>query len=242
MMIFKRLLSPPYFFKYTNYIIKYLPKIVVLLSLIVTIGGLIITPDDYQQFAAFRIIYLHVPLAIYSLSIFFIMTIIACLQLIWKNKILDYWCQASAVVGMMYTFLALATGSIWGRPMWGSFWVWDARLTSELILFFLYVGYLCLRVSINNQKVAIKVSSIFIIFASIDVPIVHYSVKLWSTLHQQATISKIAMPSISFSMLWPLIVALILFLFFYILCSVIMVRTKLINYSTGTKWIALNLL
>ncbi|PCH56910.1 MAG: heme ABC transporter permease [Legionellales bacterium] len=199
--------------------------------------GLFVVPADYQQGDAFRIIYVHVPAAILSLLIYAVMGISAAIYLIYRIKILDIIAQCSAPIGASFTLLALVTGSIWGKPMWGTWWVWDARLTSELILLFLYFGYMGLRSATDNYTLAAKLSAILAIAGLIDLPIIHFSVNWWHTLHQGATISKFAAPSISDSMLSPLLVMISALGLFYVTMLIIRMRGVILSREADTIWV-----
>jgi heme exporter protein C len=202
-----------------------------------TYAGLYIAPADYQQGDAFRILYVHVPSAFLSLGVYTIIAICSFLYLVWKVKIADIIATCSAAVGATFTFLALATGAIWGKPMWGAWWVWDARLTSELILFFLYLGYLCLRSAVSAPSLSGKVCGIFALMGLIDIPIVHFSVGWWNTLHQGPTISRWAKPAMPWSMLWPLLTMLVGFGLFYLSVVLMRSRSELIRREQQTQWV-----
>ena len=169
------------------------------------IGGLVLAPADYQQGDSFRIIYIHVPAAWMSLFIYTFMAINAAILLIWRVKISEIIIRSSAILGASFTFLALATGSIWGKPMWGTWWVWDARLTSELILLFLYLGFIALQSAFEDRRIAAKTGAVLVLVGVVNIPIIKYSVEWWSTLHQPASISKLDAPSIHIDMLIPLL-------------------------------------
>ncbi len=168
-------------------------------------------PPDYQQGDAFRIIYLHVPLAFYSMGFYLFMAINALVFLVWRIKLAGVMIRASATIGAIITFLALLTGSLWGKPMWGTWWIWDARLTSELILFFLFLGVIALQNATPNTDQAKKLSAILALIGAIDLPIIHFSVIFWHTLHQGPTLSRFGKPTMAPEMLWPLLWSLLAF-------------------------------
>lgn len=164
--MFKRfyfLSSPKYFYIFSGKLLPYLGMATIFLFIYGLIGGLVLAPPDYQQGDAFRIIYIHVPSAFLSLGIYMFMAILASIAWIWRIKLADILVEQSASLGATFTLLALITGSIWGKPMWGTWWVWDARLTSELILFFLYCGYIALRSAIPQRD---KVASVLASFSN----------------------------------------------------------------------------
>jgi len=198
---------------------------------------LFIAPKDYQQGDAFRIIYVHVPCAIFSLFIYTNMAIYSLFYLIFNIKILDVFSEASSGIGSTFTLCALITGSIWGKPMWGTWWVWDARLTSELILFFLYVGYISIRFAIKDSERKSKISSVLILIGFIDVPIIHYSVEWWFTLHQGPSITKFAKPSIESGMLMPLLTMCVGFLFFYLGIMLMKSRSIILMKNSHKNWV-----
>ena len=152
---------------------------------------------DYQQGDGFRILYVHAPSAWMSMFTYVVMAVAAGIGLIWRIKLAHGAAAACAPIGASFTFLALATGSIWGKPMWGTWWVWDARLTSELLLLFLYLGYMALRASFDDPQRADRASAVLAIVGVVNVPIIHYSVEWWTTLHQPASVTKLDKPSIA---------------------------------------------
>jgi heme exporter protein C len=168
--------------------------------------GLAFAPADYQQGNGFRIIYVHVPAAAFSMGVYVAMAGAGAIGLIWRIKVAAMVARSCAPVGAAFTFLALATGSLWGKPMWGTWWVWDARLTSELILLFLYLGYLGLQEAIDDWDTATRAGAVLALVGLVNIPIIHYSVEWWYTLHQGATLFKLGRPSITPAMLRPLLV------------------------------------
>jgi len=200
------------------------------------VGGLFLSPPDYQQGDGFRIIYVHVPSSFMSLLIYSLMGVHSIIFLIWRIKLADIIAEASSLIGATFTLMALITGAIWGKPMWGTWWVWDARLTSELILLFLYVGYMGLRSSSLDWRIASKRCAILAIIGLVDIPIIHFSVEWWHTLHQGATLAKFAKPSIDTLMLYPLISMIIGFFFFYISIVLIRVRAIILYRERHTEW------
>ena len=171
--------------------------------------GLAFAPPDYQQGDGFRIMYVHVPAAAFSMAVYVAMAIAGGIALVWRIKVAAMVARSCAPVGAAFTFLALATGALWGKPMWGTWWVWDARLTSELILLFLYLGYIGLQEAIDDWDTASRAGAVLSLVGLINIPIIHYSVEWWYTLHQGATIFKLGRPSIAPAMLWPLLVMMV---------------------------------
>lgn len=201
------------------------------------VGGLWQAPADYQQGDAYRVIFIHVPAAAWSLGIYVMMSSAALVYLIWKIKIADIVAKLSAPIGASFTLLALITGSIWGKPTWGTWWIWDARLTSELILLFIYGGIIALRSAIPEPPLASQVSNILTLVGLVNIPIIHYSVDWWQTLHQGATILKLSAPSIATSMLYPLLAMLIAFFLYYLLVLLMGLRYELLKREQQTHWV-----
>jgi heme exporter protein C len=191
---------------------RLLPWFAVSGGIVLLIGilwGLMFAPADYQQGDSFRIIYIHVPSAILSMGAYSAMAIAAFIGLVWQVRTSYMAMMALAPIGATITFIALFTGAAWGKPMWGTWWVWDARLTSELILLFLYLGVISLYKSFDDKKQAGKAAGVMALVGVVNLPIIHYSVEWWNTLHQGATITKFGKPSIAPEMLWPLLLSLL---------------------------------
>ena len=199
--------------------------------------GTLFSPLDYQQQDAYKIIYYHVPAAMVSLSIYACIGVCSIIFLIWRIKLYDIICKVSAPIGAVFTLVALVTGSIWGKPMWGTWWVWDARLTSELILLFLYIGLLSLRSSFHYSQNAAIACAMLGCVGLLDLPIIHYSVYWWNTLHQKATILKFAKPSISQQMLVPLIITIVGTYFFYLYLLIKNARTEILWRERNSDWV-----
>jgi heme exporter protein C len=168
-------------------------------------GALFGVPADYQQGENFRILYIHVPCAWMSLFIFVVMAIQSFIALVWRIKICEILAMACAPVGAAFTLITLVTGSIWGKPTWGTWWTWDPRLTSELVLLFLYVGVMGLYGAIEDRRAAARAAGFLALLGLINIPIVHFSVQWWNTLHQGSTIKLIGPSTMDASMMWPLI-------------------------------------
>lgn len=168
--------------------------------------ALVAAPPDYQQGDAARIMYVHVPAAWMAMFVYGSMAMASAVAFIWKHPLADVAAKASAPIGAVFTALALVTGMLWGQPMWGTWWVWDARLTSELLLLFLYLGYMALRASFDDPQRADRASAVLALVGVINVPIIHFSVEWWSTLHQPASVTKLAKPSVHIDMLIPLFI------------------------------------
>ena len=200
-------------------------------------GGLVYAPPDYQQGDAFRIIYVHVPAAWMSMFVYVVMAVAGALGLIWKVKIMDAIARSSAPLGASFTALALVTGSIWGKPMWGTWWVWDARLTSELILLFLYLGYMALQSAIDDRRTAARAGAVLALVGVVNIPIIHYSVIWWTTLHQGPTISMTGGSSITTRMLIPLLVMSVAYTTFFATMLMVRLRTEVLDQERNTAWV-----
>jgi heme exporter protein C len=200
-------------------------------------GGLVTAPADYQQGDSFRIIYIHVPSAWMSLFVYMCMAGAGAVALVWRIKLAEIWLRASAPLGASFTFLALVTGSVWGKPMWGTWWVWDARLTSELILLFLYLGIMALDNAIEDRRTAARAAAVLTLIGVVNIPIIHYSVEWWSTLHQGPTVTKFDAPSIHVDMLIPLLVMATAFTTFYLAAVLARVRSGILAYDRNTSWV-----
>jgi len=199
--------------------------------------GLIKAPTDYQQGESYRIIYVHVPAAWMSMFIYMVMATSGAIGLIWRIKLSDMIATASAPVGAAFTFLALVTGSLWGKPMWGAWWVWDARLTSELILLFLYLGFIALQSSIEDPRNAARAGAVLALVGVVNIPIIHYSVEWWSTLHQGATVTKLDKPSIDIRMLIPLLLMAVAFKLYYGAVVLMKARADVLRREQNSRWV-----
>ena len=187
--------------------------------------GIFDSPADYQQGETVRIMYVHVPAAWMALFTYTVMALASGSYLIWKHPLADLSAQAAAPIGAGFTAIALVTGALWGQPMWGTWWVWDARLTSVLILFFLYLGYMALVNGFDDPERGSRMGAILALVGFVNVPIIKFSVDWWNTLHQPASISRLDAPAIDPSMLTPLLLMAIGFKLFFI--SILIVRIKI---------------
>ena len=187
--------------------------------------GIFDSPADYQQGETVRIMYVHVPAAWMALFTYTVMALASGSFLIWKHPLADLSAQAAAPIGAGFTAIALVTGALWGQPMWGTWWVWDARLTSVLILFFLYLGYMALVNGFDDPERGSRMGAILALVGFVNVPIIKFSVDWWNTLHQPASISRLDAPAIDPSMLTPLLLMAIGFKLFFI--SILIVRIKI---------------
>jgi len=234
---FHRLASPKIFYRLAELLIPWLGILCAILLATGLYRGLFIAPSDYEQGESYRIIYVHVPSAWMSMFVYMVMAFCSACFLIWKMKLADIVAEVSAPMGAAFTFLALATGSLWGKPMWGTWWEWDARLTSELILLFLYIGYMALRASLDNPGTAARAAAILALVGVVNIPIIHYSVEWWNTLHQPASITKFDKPSIHISMLIPLLLMALGFTVFYIVNMLARTRSVILEREASAGWV-----
>jgi heme exporter protein C len=232
-----RLASPPTFYRLTDRYAPWLGALSAGLIGYALLGGLWLAPPDYQQGEAFRIIYVHVPAAALSLSVYTGMALAGAVALIWRLKLAECVLVATAPVGASLTALALVTGMLWGKPMWGAYWVWDARLTSELILLFLYLGVIGLHQAIEDPRRAARACAWLALVGVINVPIVKYSVDWWNSLHQGATLLKFAKPSMSLDMALPLYAALLGSLLFVAWCVLRRTQNLLLWRERQSVWV-----
>lgn len=229
--------SPKTFCTYSKRIVPWLYVSCLLLLSIGCFLGLFISPPDYQQGDAFRIIYIHVPSAFLSLMIYAFMAFQAILVLVWQLKLSHIMIKVAAPIGTLMTIIALTTGSIWGKPMWGTWWIWDARLTSELILLFLYLGVIALDSAITDRQQAAKATAMVCVVGIVDLPIIHYSVYWWNTLHQGSTLAKFSQPSIAATMLWPLLLMILAFSFYFFANLLNAARYEVLNREKNAHWV-----
>lgn len=186
--------------------------------------ALVVAPADYQQGEAYRIIFVHVPAAWMSMFCYVCVAAGSAAGLIWRHPLAEVAARAAAPVGAVFTAIALATGSIWGKPMWGTWWVWDARLTSVLILFFLYLGYIALHDAFEDPARGARAASILALVGVVNLPIIKFSVDWWNTLHQPASIMRLDGPALHPSMLWPLLLMALVFKLYFV--TVLLLRIK----------------
>ena len=210
------------------------------LALILTVVGLYISffvaPTDFQQGEGYRIIFIHVPAAWMSMFIFVVMAFWSAIGLAWNTRLSFIMARALAPTGAMFTFVALWTGAFWGKPMWGAWWVWDARLTSELILLFLYVGFMALQAAIDDPRRADRAGALLNLVGVINVPIIYFSVNWWNTLHQGSSVSLTRAPSMAQTMLWGMLLMALAAWMYTIAVSLARARTLVLERERQTEW------
>lgn len=234
----KKLASPRAFYQFSGQCLPWLWGLFAVTFVFGLVDGLWWAPGDYQQGQGYRIMFVHVPSAMLSLGVYLLMACCAVVTLVWRIKLADVIAAASAPLGALFAGLALLTGALWGKPMWGTWWIWDARLTSELILLFLYFGVIGLRAAIPDQARAAKATSILLLVGVIDLPIIHYSVYWWNTLHQQSTLLKLGAPTIAASMLYPLLAMIVAFGAYFAAVMLIFARTELLRRERHAQWVS----
>ncbi len=234
---FYRMGSPKWFYEITG---RWLPWFATTAALLLSVGviwALAFAPQDYQQGNSFRIIYIHVPAAILAQSIFFMMAITGGIGLIWKMKVADMVAKSCAPIGATMTFIALFTGAVWGKPTWGAWWVWDARLTSMLILLFLYFGVIALQSAFDSKQSAARASAILSLVGMVNIPIIKYSVEWWNTLHQPATFKLTEKPAMPMEMWLPLLIMVIGFYCFFATVLMMRTRNEILEREKRTQWV-----
>lgn len=234
---FHRLGSPPYIYSLAARLTPWFAWPAALLTIAGLYGGLVLAPPDYQQGDGYRIIYVHVPSAWMSLMVYTTMAVSAAVGLIWRIKVAHAVAASCAAIGASFTFAALATGSLWGAPMWGTYWEWDPRLVSELILLFLFLGYMGLRSAIDDVQRADRVSAVLAIVGVINVPIIHFSVEWWNSLHQTSSVFKRSGPAMPMSMLIPLLTMFLAFTLMFGALLLTRLRAEVLSRERSAAWI-----
>ncbi|HCQ70200.1 MAG TPA: heme ABC transporter permease [Gammaproteobacteria bacterium] len=228
--------SPQNFHRISKKLIPWFLYPFIALTLVGLYWALIKSPPDYQQGESVRIMYVHVPAAWMSLFIYVVMAVAGAIGLIWQIKLANVVASVSAPIGAAFTFLALVTGAVWGKPMWGTWWVWDARLTSELILLFLYLAYISLNNAFDNPKTAAKASSVLAIVGLVNIPIIYYSVEWWNSLHQGSSVS-VTKVSMQIDMFYALLLISFAFKFLYGALVLMRSRDELLVREQNSRWV-----
>lgn len=233
---FYKLGSPPTFYRVAGMLAPWCYALALIIGAIGLYGGLVLAPADYQQSDAYRIIFIHVPAAWMALFIYFFMAVNAFVALVWRIKLSETLAMTSAPIGAAFTFITLVTGAIWGKPMWGTWWTWDARLTSELVLFFLYLGVIGLFHAIEDRRQAARAASFLALIGIVNVPIVHFSVNWWNTLHQGSTVRLLGPSQIDSRMLWPLLLMALATKLWFFGSLFVRSRASLLELEGGKRW------
>lgn len=231
-----RYASPATFYPLAGRLVPWFAALAVVLTAVGLYLSFFVAPTDFQQGEGYRIIFIHVPAAWMSMFIYIVMAFWSAIGLAWNTRLSFVMARALAPTGAMFTFLALWTGALWGKPMWGAWWVWDARLTSELILLFLYVGYMALQAAIDDPRRADRAGALLNLVGVINVPIIYFSVKWWNTLHQGASVSLTRAPSMAQVMLWGMLIMALAAWMYTIAVALARARTLILERERQTEW------
>ena len=219
--------NPARFLKLANALLPYVWAITIVLFAIGLYGALVTSPADYQQGETVRIMFVHVPAAWMAMFVYSVMALASAIAIIFRHPLADVAARTAAPIGAVFCFLGLATGSLWGKPMWGAWWVWDARLTSMFVLMLLYLGYIAIWQAIEEPSRAALIARIVALVGFINIPIIKFSVDWWNSLHQPASVFKMGGPSIDPSMLWPLLVMGLAYTFLFLSLQLVSMRSEL---------------
>jgi heme exporter protein C len=234
---FHRFGSPPYFYRFAGRWAPWFLGIACALLVVGLYGGLAVAPADYNQSDAYRIMYVHVPSAYLSLMTYTWMAVAAAIGLIWRIKIAHAVAAACAPAGASFTAVSLATGMIWGQPIWGTYWEWDPRLVSQLFVLFFFLGYIALRGAIEDRDRADRSSAVLAVVGVVNVPIVHFSVDWWNSLHQPPTLMRADGPAMPMSMLWPLLVMIGAYTFYFLAIMLMRARAEVLRRERAGTWV-----
>lgn len=234
---FHRFGSPPYFYSVAGRIVPWLAWPATLLIIAGLYGGLVLAPPDYQQSDAARIMYVHVPAAYVGLMAYVVMAVAAAIGLIWRLKVSHAVAAGCAPIGASFTAVCLVTGMLWGQPMWGTWWAWDPRLVSMLVLLFFYLGYLGLRGAIDDTARADRASAVLAVVGVVNVPIVHYSVIWWNSLHQGPSLLRKGGPAMPASMWVPLVLMIFGCTFYFYAVMLMRARAEVMRRERGGQWV-----
>jgi heme exporter protein C len=229
--------SPPTFYRFAGTLRPWMFALALILGVVAMYGGLVLAPPDYQQGDDYRIIFVHVPSAWMALFIYAVMAVSAFIALVWRIKLAEVVAMESAPIGAAFTLITLVTGSLWGIRMWGTWWTWDARLTSELVLLFLYLGVLGLYHAFEDRRQGARAAAFLALIGIINVPIVHFSVNWWNTLHQGSTVRLLGPSTMSGSMIWPLLTMMVATKCYYLASLFGRVRADLLALESGKDWV-----
>ncbi|MFQ5533686.1 MAG: heme ABC transporter permease [Sphingomonadales bacterium] len=239
MKVMHRFANPARFMRLSERLLPWVGGATVILIVLGLYLGLFASPADYQQGESVRIMYVHVPAAWMALFVYSTMAASSAVGLIWKHALAHLIAKSCAVIGAGFTLIALVSGSLWGKPMWGAWWQWDGRLTSVLILFFLYLGYMSIWRSFDDQAKAARAAAILALVGFVNVPIIKFSVEWWNTLHQPASVLRLDGPTIHPSMLAPLLIMGVGFTTYFVTVLLWRVRTEIVERKIRAKRLAL---
>ncbi|MBM4213921.1 MAG: heme ABC transporter permease [Gammaproteobacteria bacterium] len=229
--------SPPHIYRIAGTLAPWFGWPAGLLIVAALYAGLVLAPPDYQQGDGFRIIYVHAPSAWLSVMIYGVMASAAAIGLIWRMKVAHAAAASCAGIGAWFTVVSLITGMLWGKPMWGTYWVWDPRLTAQLVLLFLYLGYMGLRSGIDDLARSDRASAVLAIVGVINIPIIRYSVEWWNSIHQAPSVMKMDRPSMPMDMLAPLLMMLLGFTLYFAAVMLVRLRAEILRRERSASWI-----
>ncbi|GIX09945.1 heme ABC transporter permease [Elioraea sp.] len=224
-----RFANPGRFMRLSGAVLPWLAALAIAVSALGLVWGLAFAPRDWQQGDTVRIMYVHVPAAWMAMGGYLGLAVASFVSLVWRHPLADIAAAAIAPVGAVFTAICLITGSLWGKPMWGTWWVWDARLTSVLVLFFLYLGHIALTAAFDEPDRAARPAAILALIGAVNLPIIKFSVEWWNTLHQPASVTRLDAPAIHMDILWPLLIAGAGFLFAFASLVLLRMRTAILE-------------
>ncbi len=230
--------SPKAFYPLAGKLLPWFAALAIVLTALGLYLGFFVAPSDYKQGESYRIIFVHVAVSWMSMFIYVVMAGWSAVGMIWNTKLSDMMAGALAPTGALFSFIALWTGALWGKPTWGTYWIWDARVTSEFILLFLYIGYIALRSAIDDPRRAARASALLAIVGVINIPIIYFSVRWWNTLHQGASVSPQMAPKMAETMLWAMFVMAVAFWMYTIAVVLARVRSEILERERNTAWVA----
>ena len=232
-----RYAAPKFFYPLAGRLLPWLGTLAAVLLLLGATWGLALAPADYQQGDSYRIMFIHVPAAWLSMLTYMVMAGGAFVFLVWRIKLADMLAKCCAPLGAAFTALTLVTGSLWGKPMWGTWWAWDARLTSELVLLFLYLGLIALRGAIEDPQRAGRATALLALVGVVNIPIIHFSVDWWNTLHQPASLTRMDGPAIHPAMLTPLLLMIAGFTVYFVAVLLQRMRCEILERERDARWL-----
>ena len=236
-LAFHKLGSPLIFYRFAQTLIPWLWGLTLIMLAVGLYQALWVVPPDYQQGDSYRILYIHVPAAWQAMATYIVMAILAAITLIWRIRTAEIMAMTAAPIGAAFTLICLITGAIWGRPMWGTYWAWDARLTSMLVLLFIYLGIMGLYAAFDDRRQGARIASILILVGVVNIPIIHFSVEWWTTLHQGSTINLFGPSTMDASMLPPLIWMTVAVKLMFGALLLQRARNELLNQDQRKKWV-----
>ncbi|MCK9488093.1 MAG: heme ABC transporter permease [Xanthomonadales bacterium] len=234
---FHRLGSPPTFYRFAGRLMPWCFALAALIGAWGLYGGLVLAPPDYQQSDSFRIMYVHVPAAWMSMAGYAFMAVCAFVALVWRMKLAELMVLTAAPIGAAFTLITLVTGSIWGKPMWGTWWDWDPRLTSELVLLFLYLGVIALAQAFEDRRAGRRAACLLALIGVVNIPIIHYAVTWWNSLHQGPTVRVFGESTIHPDMLWPLLAMTVASKLYFAGSLFARTRAALLTQEFKTHWV-----